>query len=171
MLKHLLKAKNKNAARHQSDARSHLYKALFEYLISCISVSADAPQLIQLGHKAPGRTVEEVFNTYLLFEKYFITFEPDRFTRLSLRESIRQRFTGILQEPIFNMLFISESEQKNTLGIEFLRSFLLAVSDKFGRTGEGYVEKKMKDLMALQEKKRDSEIFRKLQSLSFEVFQ
>ena len=171
MLKHLLKTKNKNGVRHQSDARSRLYKSLFEYLISCISVSADAPQLIQLGLKASGRKVEEVFNTYLLFEKYFITFEPHRFTRQSLRESIRQRFPGILQEPIFNMLFISESEQKNTLGIEFIRSFLLAVSDKFGRAGEGYVEKKMKDLMALQEKKRDSEIFRKLQSLSFEVFQ
>jgi len=171
MIRHLLKSKNKDAVRQHSDARSRLYKGLFEYLISCISVSSAAPQLIQLGLKASGKRVEEVFNTYLLFEKYLITFEPELFSRESLRERIRQRFPGILQDPIFNILFVSEIEQKNTLAIEFLRSFLLAVADKFGRAGEGYVDKKMKELTALQEKAREGEIFRKLQFLSFEVFQ
>jgi PAS domain S-box-containing protein len=134
-------------------------------------VSSGAPQLIQLGLKASGKKVEEVFNTYLLFEKYLITFEPERFTRQSLRESIRQRFPAILQDPIFNILFVSESVQKNTLAVEFLRSFFAAVGDKFGRAGEGYVEKKMKELKELQAKIHEGEIFRKLQSLSFEVFQ
>jgi PAS domain S-box-containing protein len=171
MIRHLLKARNKDAVRDHSDARARLYRSLFEYLISCISVAASAPQLVQLGLKAAGKKVEEVFNTYLLFEKYLITFDQERFTRESLRESIRQRFPAILQDPIFNILFVSESEQKNTLAIEFLRSFFGAVGDKFGRAGEGYVDKKMKELQELQEKVREGESFRKLQSLSFEVFQ
>jgi len=171
MIRHLLKTKNKGAVRDNPDARSRIYKSLFEYLISCISVSSGAPQLIQLGLKASGKKVEEVFNTYLLFEKYLITFDQERFTRVSLRESIRQRFPAILQDPIFNILFVSESEQKNTLAIEFLRSFFRAVADKFGRAGEGYVDKKMKELKELEEKVHEGEIFRKLQSLSFEVFQ
>jgi len=177
MLKKLLKArnrsagKNKGAVRANSDARSHLYKILFDYLISIIPATATAPQLIQLGNKASGKKVEEVFNIYLLFEKYLTTFEAEQFTRDSLRESVRQRFPGILQEHIFNILFVPESEQKNILAIEFLRSFLKDVSDKFGRAGEGYVEKKLKELDELHERIREGEIFRKLQFLSFEVFQ
>jgi PAS domain S-box-containing protein len=171
MLKNLLKAKNKDAVRFNPDARSHVYKVLFEYLISCIPVSASAPQLIQLGLKVPEKKVGEVFTTYLLFEKYLAAFESERFTRASLRESIRQRFPGILQDHIFNILFVSEGEQKNILAIEFLRSFLTAVSDKFGRAGEGYVEKKMKELTVLQGRIREAENFRKLQFLSFEAFQ
>jgi PAS domain S-box-containing protein len=176
MLKNLLKARNKSAGkdkgaiRANSDARLHLYKVLFDYLISCIPATATAPQLIQLGNKVSGKKVEEVFNTYLLFEKYLTTFEAERFTRNSLRESVRQRFPGILQEPIFNILFVPESEQKNILAIEFLLSFLKDVSDKFGRAGEGYVEKKLKELNELQERVKEGEIFRKLQFLSFEVF-
>ncbi|HVV03840.1 MAG TPA: response regulator [Puia sp.] len=171
MLKNLLKGKNKGVVRANSDARSRLYRCLFDYLISCIPISATAPQLIELGHKASGKKVEEVFNTYLLFEKYLTTFESKQFTRDALRESVRQRFPGILQDAIFNILFVKESEQKNTLAIEFLRGFLDDVSDKFGRAGEGYVEKKLKELDELQERIREVEIFRKLQFLSFEVFQ
>jgi len=176
MLRNLLKGKNRSAGKNKgairanSDARSHLYKALFDYLISCIPATATAPQLVQLGSKASGKKVEEVFNTYLLFEKYLTTFESEQFTRDSLREKVRQRFPGVLQEAIFNILFVPESEQKIILAIEFLRSFLKDVSDKFGRAGEGYVEKKLKELDELQERAREGEIFRKLQFLSFEVF-
>ncbi|HVU53428.1 MAG TPA: response regulator [Puia sp.] len=171
MLKKFLKGKNKSAVRANSDARSRLYRCLFDYLISCIPVTATAPQLIELGYKASGKKVEEVFNTYLLFEKYLTTFQSEQFTRDILRESVRQRFPAILQDAIFNTLFVPEGEQKNILAIEFLRSFLDDVSDKFGRAGEGYVEKKLKELNELQERIREAEIFRKLQFLSFEVFQ
>jgi len=170
MLKNLLKPKHKTAIRHNSDARSRLYKVLFEYLISCIPASASATQLMQLGHKIPEKKVEEVFNTYLLFEKYLTAFQSEQFTRASLRENIRQRFPGILQEPIFNIFFVSETEQKNILATEFLRSFFRAVGDKFGRAGEGYIDKKVKELAVLQERIKEVEIFRKLQFLSFEVF-
>lgn len=171
MLKNFLKTKSKKAVRHSQDGRSHLYNLLFGHLISCIPATASAPQLIQLGLKISGKKVGEVFNTYLLFEKYLTTFESERFNRATLRESIRQRFPAILQEPIFNILFVPETEQKNILAIEFLRSFLLAVGDKFGRAGEGYVEKKLSELAIMEEKIREVEIFRKLQFLSFEVFQ
>jgi PAS domain S-box-containing protein len=171
VLKNFLRSKNKGAVRGNPDARSHLYKSLFEYLISCIPATATAPQLIQLGHKVSGKKVEEVFNTYLLFEKYLTTFESEQFTRELLRERVRQRFPGILQDFIFNILFVPEFEQKNILAMEFLRLFLRDVSDKFGRAGEGYVEKKLKELDELQDRIREAEIFRKLQFLSFEVFQ
>jgi PAS domain S-box-containing protein len=177
MLKNLLKARNRKAGKNNGairvnpDARSRLYKSLFDYLISCVTATATAPQLIQLGNKASGKKVEEVFNTYLLFEKYLTTFEAEKFTRDSLRESVRQRFPGVLQDAIFNILFVRESEQKNILAIEFLRSFFQDVSDKFGRAGEGYIEKKLKELDDLQQRVREGEIFRKLQFLSFEVFQ
>jgi hypothetical protein len=51
---------------------------------------------------------------------------------------------------IFNILFVSETEQKNTLAIQFLQSFLLRVKDKFGRAGDGYFEKKVNELAILE---------------------
>jgi len=162
---------NKDAVRPQADTLTPLYKDLFEFLISCLSSPSNTQQLIQLGTKAPGKDAEEVFNTYLLFEKYLTSFEQGEvFTRQSLRGSIRQRFPGILQEPIFNILFVSETAQKNILAIEFLESFLTAVTDKFGRAGDGYFDRKMKELMVLQDRMGDAEIFQKLQVLSFEAF-
>jgi len=171
MFKNFLKGKNKVAIRSGADSRSPLYKALFDYLISCISHSGNAQQLIQLALKAAGKNAGEVFNTYLLFEKYIISFEQAaQLTRESLRESVRQRFPAILQDDIFNLLFVSEAEQKNILAIEFLQSFLEAGSIKFGRAGEGYFDKKSKELKSLQESLPEEGAFRKLQFLSFETF-
>src|SRR5882757_3860135 len=152
MLKQLLKGRGKSPAARRPGAESALYKALFEFLISCISVPANAEQLIQLGSRAAGKDTDEVFHTYLLFEKYLTSFEQvDQPTRKSLRERIRQRFPALLQEgSIFNILFVSETEQKNTLAIQFLQPFLHAVKDKFGRAGDGYFEKKMIELNGLE---------------------
>ena len=148
-----------------------LYKAFFDYLISCISTPGNAEQLIQLAIKAAGKNAGEVFNTYLLFEKYLTSFEQGgQITRASLRERVRQRFPALLQDDIFNLLFVPETEQKNTLAIEFLQSFLGAVTAKFGRTGEGYFDNKSKDLALLETRKHEHEVFRKLQFLSFETF-
>ena len=171
MFKGLLKTISKGAVRSQVDTRSLLYMALFDYLISCISNPGNAEQLIQLAYKSTKKDVGEVFNTYLLFEKYLCSFEQTNgVTRESLRERIRSRFPGLLQEDIFNLLFLSESEQKNELAIAFLTAFLGAVSEKFGRAGEGYFDKKIKELSVFKERKRDAEIFRHLQFLSFDVF-
>ncbi|HXO75238.1 MAG TPA: histidine kinase dimerization/phospho-acceptor domain-containing protein, partial [Puia sp.] len=133
---------------------------------------ANAEQLIQLGHKSAGKDAEEVFHTYLLFEKYLTSFELiEQPTRKSLRERVRQRFPALLHDgSIFNILFVSETEQKNTLAIQFLQSFLEAVRDKFGRGGDGYIEKKLKELSILAIDIQEPEIFRKLQFLSFETF-
>ncbi|WP_431214960.1 hypothetical protein ACQ86N_09575 [Puia sp. P3] len=93
--------------------------------------------LIQLGHKAAGKDAEEVFHTYLLFEKYLTSFELiEQHTRKSLRERVRQRFPALLHDgSIFNILFVSEAEQKNTLAIQFLQSFLTNVHEKAGQGG------------------------------------
>lgn len=137
-----------------------------------MSVPANAEQLIQLGYKSAGMGAEEVFHTYLLFEKYLTSFEQvDQPTRRSLRERVRQRFPVLLKDgSIFNILFVSETEQKNTLAIHFLQPFLAAVKDKFGRAGDSFLERKMAELAVLDAQRRDPEIFRKLQFLSFEVF-
>jgi PAS domain S-box-containing protein len=172
MLKQLLKGRGKIPAVRRPAEHSALYKALFDFLIGNISVPANAEQLIQLGHKASAKNADEALHTYLLFEKYLTSFEQmDQHTRKSLRERIRQRFPALLYEgSVFNLLFVSENEQKNTLAIQFLQSFLQALKDKFGRAGDGYFEKKIADLAALEVRKRDPDIFRNLQFLSFDVF-
>ncbi len=172
MLKQLLKGRGRSPAARRSGDQSALYKTLFEFLISCISVPANAEQLIQLGYKSAGKSAEEVFHTYLLFEKYLTSFEQvDQQNRRSLRERVRQRFPVLLTEgSIFNILFVSETEQKNTLAIQFLYTFLLALKDKFGRAGDGYFEKKINELGGLETRKREADIFRNLQFLSFDVF-
>ena len=172
MLKNLLKGRGRSGPLRGRNDQSALFHALFDFLISCISVPANAEQLIQLGHKSAGKDAEEVFHTYLLFEKYLTSFELiEQPTRKSLRERVRQRFPALLHDgSIFNILFVSETEQKNTLAIQFLQSFLEAVRDKFGRGGDGYIEKKLKELSILAIDIQEPEIFRKLQFLSFETF-
>src|SRR6201996_1230781 len=171
MLKQLLKGRGRLPAARRSGDQSALYRALFEFLISCISVPSNAEQLIQLGFKSASKSVEEVFHTYLLFEKYLTSFEQaDQQNRRSLRERVRQRFPALLHEgSIFHILFVSEVEQKNTLAIQFLNSFLIALKDKFGRAGDGYFEKKIIELNGLETRKHDADIFRNLQFLSFDV--
>lgn len=160
MLKQLLKGRGKPASSRRSDTESALYKSLFEFLIGCITVPANAEQLIQLGSKAFGKESEEVFHTYLLFEKYLTSFEQEQYNRKTLRESVRQRFPVLLQDgSIFNILFVTETEQKNTLAIHFLQPFLGAVRDKFGRAGDGYFERKIAELTELDRQRRDPEAF------------
>lgn len=172
MLKQLLKGRGRSPAARRSGDQSALYKALFEFLIGCISNPSNAEQLIQLGFKSANKGAEEVFHTYLLFEKYLTSFEQvEQQNRKSLRERVRQRFPVLLTEgSIFNILFVSETEQKNTLAIQFLHTFLLALKDKFGRAGDGYFEKKIIELNGLETRKHDPDIFRNLQFLSFDVF-
>jgi PAS domain S-box-containing protein len=171
MLKNFLKNRMRSSSALVEEDHSELYRALFEYLVTCITVPANAEQLIELGYKAAGKKTEEVFHTYLLFEKYLTSFElTEQYTRKTLRESILQLFPTLLPHPIFSILFIPETEQKNTLAIQFLQSFLDTVTDKFGRTGEGYFDKKIRELAALEERKEDAGTFRKLQFLSFEAF-
>ena len=128
MLKKFLKVRNRGTTTGKPEGNSspsYLYKSLFEFLIGRISVPGKAEQLIQLGYKSAGKKAEEAFHTYLLFEKYLTSFEQtEQYTRQSLRESVRMRFPGLLQEPIFNLLYVSETEQKNTLATQFLQSFL-----------------------------------------------
>src|ERR1700722_14765652 len=173
MLKNFLKGKGRLSDARKPDHPSALYQSLFEFLIGSVSSPANAQQLIQLGYKAARKNADEVFHTYLLFEKYLTSFElADQHTRKSLRERIRQRLPALLQDgSIFNILFVGETEQKNTLAIQFLQSFLDTVKDKFGRAGDGYFEKKVNELAILEASRRDPDIFRKLQFLSFDAFQ
>jgi len=170
-VKNILQFKKTAPVRQLEESSRYLYKGLFAFLVNQISDPGKAGQLIQLGHGSYEETIEEVFHAYLLFEKYLTSFEQDGFyDRQSLREGIRLRFPAILQEPIFHLLFVSEAEQKNTLAVQFLQSFLDNATDKFGRTGSGYFDKKGKELARLDEQRLEAESFRRLQSLSFEIF-
>jgi PAS domain S-box-containing protein len=170
-VKNLLHFKKNANASTTTDTNHRLYKGFFEFLIGQITRPGNAEQLIELGHKSIGKNTEEVFHVYLLFEKYLTSFEQDtHYDRESLREGIRLRFPSILQEPIFHLLFVTETEQKNTLAYEFLQSFLTNACEKFGRSGAGYLEKKNKQVELLGGQKQEPESFRKFQFLSFEVF-
>jgi PAS domain S-box-containing protein len=170
-LKNLLQFMKAGPTRPQDEANRSLFKGLFEFLINQISDPRNAEQLVQLGLTSFDKNTEEVFNTYLLFEKFLTSFEQETYyDRQSLREGVRLRFPSILQEPIFHLLFVSEVEQKNTLAIQFLQTFLENAADKFGRTGAVYFEKKFRELASLDENKQAPESFRRLQFLSFEIF-
>ena len=62
MLKNFLKGMGRSSALPRTEDQSALYQSLFEYLISCISVPANAQQLIQLGYKASKKDAEEIGN-------------------------------------------------------------------------------------------------------------
>jgi hypothetical protein len=74
------------------------------------------------------------------------------------------------KEPFFNILFLPLAEQKNLLAIQFLKSFLINVSDKLGRTGDGFFEKKLNELELFELQKNEPEIFADLQFISIESF-
>ena len=72
-----------------------LYKDLFSYLTSLISRPENAEQLIQIGSRAYLKSPDEVFHTYILFEKYISSFERNqKYTALVLRELIKEKFQG-----------------------------------------------------------------------------
>jgi PAS domain S-box-containing protein len=169
MLKKLLRRKQPTVLSRKEE-NSRMYKQLFEYLVKQISVPKNAQQLIQLGYKVSGKKAGEAFQVYLLFEKYLTSFEQSHFTRQTLRELIRQRFPELLNDPLFAILYLTETEQKNTLSIQFLQSFLQDVNNKFGRTGDGYFDRKTLELQALEQKSREVETFRDLQFVSFDIF-
>src|SRR5687768_8616838 len=120
-------------SRQQKTALSEepAYTDLFNYLNRQITVPKNAAHLVQLGKNAAGKK-EGIFHTYLLFEKYLCTFEPEqKFTRESLRSNIRQRFPVLVSDPAFEILFLSDTARKNTLAIHFLLSFLEKANERF----------------------------------------
>lgn len=121
------------------DQPFHRDQELFQFLIRQITVPKNAEQLIQLAGKAHLKTPDEVFHTYLLFEKYICTFEPEqRFTRETLRESIGTHFPELRNQDPFSILFLGDIEKKNTVAIEFLSSFLDRLREQFGGAQDGF---------------------------------
>jgi signal transduction histidine kinase/ActR/RegA family two-component response regulator len=149
-----------------------LYWKLFSFLNSQITTPRNAQQLIELGEKAPNQNINEIFQTYLLYEKYLTSIEPEqRYERHSLRETILKQFPELNSEAIFSILFLNHIEQKNTLAIQFLRSFLDNLIGKFGHAADGYLEKKVAELLSLENRKSVAESFPELQFFSFDIFQ
>jgi PAS domain S-box-containing protein len=144
---------------------------LFQFLIRQITVPKNAEQLIQLASKAHRKKPEEIFHTYLLFEKYICTFEPEqKYTRDTLRESIGAQFPELKSTDPFSILFLNDTERKNTIAIQFLSSFLAALKEQFGGAGEGFFQKEKHKLDQLQGLMDSEETFKQLQFLSFEIF-
>ena len=153
-------------------ADATLYKDLFHYLTSLISRPENAEQLIQIGSKAYQKHPDEVFHTYILFEKYICSFERNqKYTPANLRNLIREQFPELSNKEPFNILFINDTEKKNTIAVQFLNAFLNDVINQFGNAGDGYFERIRDDLNQLYQQKHKDEVFAELQVLSFEVFQ
>jgi PAS domain S-box len=149
-----------------------LYKDLFSYLTSLITRPENAEQLIQIGSRAHQKSPDEVFHTYVLFEKYINSFERNqKYTPAVLRDLIKDNFPELASREPFNILFINDTEKKNTIAIQFLNAFLTDVTNQFGNAGDGYFERIRDDLNQLYEQKHKEDVFIELQMLSFEVFQ
>src|SRR5688500_9271418 len=144
-----------------------VYKELFIYLKKQITVPKNAAQLVHLAKNAVQKN-EGIFHTYLLFEKYLCSFEPEmKYTRASLRSDIRQRFPSLESDRDFAILFLKDTERKNSLAIHFLLSFLGRVNERFGRAGEGYFEKKKTEIRSMEPQVSDDRLFAQLQLYSF----
>jgi len=153
------------------DQPSHKNQELFQFLIRQITVPKNAEQLIQLAGKAHVKTPDEVFHTYLLFEKYICTFEPEqRFTRETLRETIGTHFPELRKKDPFSILFLGDIEKKNTVAIEFLSSFLDRLREQFGGAQDGFFQHQKNKLGQLRHQTHKEETFKELQVSSFEIF-
>jgi PAS domain S-box-containing protein len=148
-----------------------LYQNLFQFLRNQITVPRNAEQLIQLSHKSGFNNNEEAFHTYLLFEKYICTFEPEqKFTPQLLRHEIARSFPDLKNKDPFPILFLTDTEKKNTLAIEFLQAFLSGSLEQFGQTGDNYLNRKQNELEALKSRIGMVLLFNELQFISFDIF-
>jgi PAS domain S-box-containing protein len=161
-----------NKAGQESEALGFdQYQELFQFLVRQITVPKNAEQLIQLGSKVHRKKPDEIFHTYLLFEKYICTFEPEqKYTRQTLRESIADHFPALKSSDPFSILFLGDTEKKNTLAIQFLSSFLIALSEQFGGTAEGFFQQKQNQLNTIEHLCQNEETFKDLQFISIEIF-
>jgi PAS domain S-box-containing protein len=147
------------------------YQELFQFLTRQITVPKNAEQLIQLASKVHRKKPEEIFHTYLLFEKYISTFEPEqKYTRQSLRQSIAGHFPELKNTNPFSILFLGDDEKKNTVAIQFLLSFLSTLREQFGGTGYGYFQQRQNRLEELQHQVHVPDTFKELQLISSEIF-
>lgn len=150
---------------------SALYVRLFQFLSKQITVPKNAEQLLQLGSKAHHKKPDEIFQIYLLFETYICTFEPEqKYTRQLLRNDIGRLFPALFQTEPFSILFLTDTEKKNSIAIQFLKGFLASVSEQFGQAGDGFFDRKIKELDELSSGIKAEQTFRDLQFLSFEIF-
>src|SRR5438270_13528255 len=169
MFKKLFSGKNKIQA---VSADAGLYKELFIFLSNLISRPENAEQLLQIGSRVHHKSPDEIFHTYILFEKYICSFEREqKHNPTTLRNLIKEKFPQLEGKEPFSILFVSDTEKKNTIAIQFLTSFLKDVIHQFGNAGDGYFERMQDDLNQLYQQKHKEEIFSELQSLSFDVFQ
>ncbi|MET0299416.1 MAG: ATP-binding protein, partial [Flavitalea sp.] len=148
-----------------------LYEELFRFLISRISVPQSAEQLIQVGEKAHHKDNEEVFRTFLLFEKYLVALEPkNKFTTDTLRTEVFRRFPGLAELYPFRILILDDTEKKNVIAFHFMNIFLHEIRDQFGRGMHEYTDQKEALLKELRQQPLTEELFRELQFLCYEVF-
>src|SRR5689334_18758255 len=120
-------------------ADASLYKDLFSYLTSIITRPENAEQLIQIGSRAHQKSPDEVFHTYILFEKYISSFERNqKYTPAYLRTLIKEHLPQLSEKEPFNILFINDTEKKNTIAVQFLNAFLNDMINQFGNAGDGY---------------------------------
>ena len=118
------------------------FSALFDFLTREISVARNAENIILMAKQATRKNSEDLLSIYLLFESYLCNFDPAaKYTRESLRQTIRNKFSLVSNDPFFSILFLSEEQKKVKIGAFFIVQFLQHCIDKFGRSKENFLEK------------------------------
>lgn len=126
---------------------------LFEFLTREITIPRKAANIISLARDAGKKDVEELLSIYLLVESHLCNIDPERkYTRESLRDTIAFRFPYLATDDYFSILFLSDEQKKVKLGAFFLQQFLDLSIKRFGRTRDGYLEKRLLEF---------SEVFKK----------
>jgi len=83
--------------------------ALFDFLAKEISAPKNAENIIEMGRQAARKDSEELLPVYLLFESYLCNFDREvKYTRESLRQTIRNKFSFLSGDPFFSLLFLEE---------------------------------------------------------------
>ena len=119
------------------------FSALFDFLIKEISDPRSADNIIVMADQVARKNSDDLLPIYLLFESYLCNFDRQRkYDKESLRETIRNKFSFVSNDPFFSILFLNEEQKKVKLGAFFIGQFLEQCIERFGRSKENFLEKK-----------------------------
>ena len=96
-----------------------------------------------MANEAARKNSEDLLSIYLLFESHICNFDPaEKYSRESLRGTIRNKFSFLSHDPFFSILFLNEEQKKVKVGAFFIERFLHHCIERFGRSKDNFLEKK-----------------------------
>jgi PAS domain S-box-containing protein len=147
------------------------FEPLFDFLIREISVPKQAERLIAVGKKVKGKPADELLRIYISFEHYLTNLDPEqKYTKEKLRNSVKQKFPDLIQDPYFVILFSPEPQQKLKLSVLFTEFCLAEASAIFGNAGSGLFEHVQKQLVQIAQSDEYEISIQQMQLLIDKVF-